>query len=304
MLNSLTIIRQIKNVSSELEEVLIQMERISPVANVHALEMRMETLVKSMQELTDNIKQQVNNIKYQTDNMKNLVEDVVFKNIMIIEKDTSDYEITKDSGTTKQMLHTLKPYLQARLRVTREVNQDMEEISLPQVMEAAVLIVDSLKNGGKLLICGNGGSAADSQHVAAELMSKMNKAIERPALAAVALTTDTSIITAYANDTNFEGVFARQVEGLGSPGDVLLGISTSGNSTNVGLAIAKARQKNMKTIGLFGAGAKLGKQVDVKIIIPHKNTQTVQENMLPLEHLLCETVEALMYPEVISHLSI
>jgi len=160
-----------------------------------------------------------------------------------------------------------------------------------QIVAAAEAIASALKGGNKLLLCGNGGSAADCQHVAAELVNRLSKQVERPPLAAVALTTDTSVLTAYANDYGFDGVFARQVEALGRPGDVLLAISTSGRSENVRRAVHKARQLGMVTVGLLGEGGPLTEQVDTAIVIPNGDTQHVQEAMLPVEHLICRLVE-------------
>ena len=163
------------------------------------------------------------------------------------------------------------------------------------VVRAADTIAGAYRAGGKLLLCGNGGSAADCQHVAAELVSRLSADFERPALAAIALTTDTSFLTAFGNDYGFEGVFARQVEALGRSGDVLLGISTSGSSENVCRAVAAARELGMTTIGLLGEGGRLTASVDVAIVVPDRNTQRVQEAMLPLEHALCALVERAVF---------
>ncbi len=159
-------------------------------------------------------------------------------------------------------------------------------------------VVDSYKNGGKLLLCGNGGSAADCQHIAAEFMIRLSHVIQRPALPAIALTTDTSNLTAGGNDIGFDNIFARLVEGLGIKGDVLLGISTSGNSANVIKAVEKAKEKGLVTIGLLGGtGGKLKDIVDVSIVIPSKNTQRIQEGHITVAHILCESVETIMYGE-------
>jgi len=164
--------------------------------------------------------------------------------------------------------------------------------SCPDSIEAASnLIADSFKNGGKLLLCGNGGSAADCQHMAAEFTSRLTREFERPGLPAIALTTDTSFLTAFANDINFEGIFARQVQALGKPGDVVLGISTSGSSKNVVLAFEEAAKHGLKTIALCGATGKLKTMADVAISVPATNTQFIQEAHLNIEHLICEIVE-------------
>jgi D-sedoheptulose 7-phosphate isomerase len=165
-----------------------------------------------------------------------------------------------------------------------------EECGL-QIIEAADLIAEALRTGGKILLCGNGGSAADCQHVAAEFTSTLSKERPRGALAAIALTTDTSFLTAYGNDYGFEGVFARQVEALGRAGDVLVGISTSGRSENVRRAIRVGRERLLRTIGIVGKGGPLREEVEVAIVIPAEDTQHVQEAMLPIEHLICQLAE-------------
>ncbi|RMD88217.1 MAG: SIS domain-containing protein [Candidatus Dadabacteria bacterium] len=165
------------------------------------------------------------------------------------------------------------------------------ESCTPDIAEASAAIVESFKGGGKLLICGNGGSAADAQHMAAEFVSRLTKEFERPALPAIALTTDTSFLTAYANDCGYEGVFARQIEGLGRKGDVCLGISTSGSSKNVIRAFETARSLGLKTISLTGQGDGLKLLSDIWISVPSTNTQHIQEAHLCIEHIICEMVE-------------
>src|SRR5258708_3109219 len=142
------------------------------------------------------------------------------------------------------------------LRETAAVKQRTIECCTPPILAAAELIAASFRAGGKLLLCGNGGSAADCQHMAAEFTSRLSADFVRPGLPAIALTTDTSFLTAYANDFDFDGVFARQVQALGKPGDVLLGISTSGTSKNVIRAVEAAREMGLKTVLLTGAGCK------------------------------------------------
>lgn len=166
---------------------------------------------------------------------------------------------------------------------------------LDSVLEAAQLIIDTFESGGKLLLCGNGGSAADCQHMATEFVSRLSKEIERPGLPAVALTTDTSFLTAYPNDFDFAGIFERQVQALGKPGDVLIAISTSGNSSNVMQAVDAARRLKMKSIGLTGDTGMLGEAVDIGIRIPSGDTQHIQEAHLAVEHVLCELVERSIY---------
>jgi len=181
-----------------------------------------------------------------------------------------------------------RSYLEASSAVTaRSV-----EACLEDVISAAEIITASLHRGGKILICGNGGSAADAQHLAAELVSCLTKDNLRGALAAVALTTDTSILTAIGNDFGFEGVFDRQVEALGRPGDVVLGISTSGNSVNVVRALERARQQGIRAIALTGEdGGKMAPAADVTIRVPSAHPGHVQEAHKAIEHLLAMLVE-------------
>ncbi len=167
---------------------------------------------------------------------------------------------------------------------------------LPGILDSINLLVDAYKNGKKLLLCGNGGSAADCQHIATELMIRLNHNISRPALAAIALTTDTSNLTAGGNDIGYENIFARNVEGLGNNGDVLLAISTSGNSPNVIKAVEMAHSKKMKVIGfLGGSGGKLNSIVDIPIVVPSNNTQRIQEGHITIAHIICELTEYELY---------
>jgi len=159
------------------------------------------------------------------------------------------------------------------------------------IVRAAQLMSETLKSGGKLLLCGNGGSAADCQHLAAEFVNLLSVDVMRPALAAIALTTDTSFLTAFSNDFGFEGVFERQVQALGKAGDTLIGISTSGASQNVIRAIRAARALNMHTIILMGSNGVLAEEADVAIRVPNVNTQLIQEACLTIEHILCDLVE-------------
>jgi D-sedoheptulose 7-phosphate isomerase len=151
-------------------------------------------------------------------------------------------------------------------------------------------ICEALRSGGRVLLCGNGGSAADAQHIAAELVGRFK--LERSAFAAVALTTDTSILTALGNDYGYSTVFSRQVEALCNEGDVLIGISTSGNSPNVLEAVRVARERGAKTVGLTGEnGGKLKDLVDACIRIPSSDTPRIQEGHITIGHIICELVE-------------
>jgi D-sedoheptulose 7-phosphate isomerase len=154
-------------------------------------------------------------------------------------------------------------------------------------------IWESLQRGGKLLLCGNGGSAADAQHLATECMVRLEA--ERAPLPAMALTTDTSLLTAAGNDHGFETIFARQVAGLGRPGDVLLAISTSGNSRNVMRAVEEARQRGLHTLGLLGKdGGELKAMVHIALVVPSSNTQRIQEVHITVGHILCGALERRM----------
>jgi D-sedoheptulose 7-phosphate isomerase len=178
-----------------------------------------------------------------------------------------------------------------------EVKQRVIEQCIGVVVESAEAISEAIRTGHKLLICGNGGSAADSQHIAAEFVSTLSVDYQRPAIPAVALTTDSSILTAIANDFGYEGVFARQVEALGQAGDVLWGISTSGNSQAVLRAVETARSIGMKTIGMTGKdGGILAPAVDLAIVVPTQKGLHIQECHLALYHIIVAIVERTLYP--------
>ncbi len=180
----------------------------------------------------------------------------------------------------------IQDIVQDSIRVTEAAfAQNMENIET-----AIAMISDCFKNGQKLLICGNGGSAADSQHIAAEFVGRFQK--ERRALAAIALTTDTSILTCLSNDYQFDCVFSRQVEAIGAPGDVFLGLSTSGHSQNVIQAVQAAQAKGMRTIALTGeGGGRLAEVVELCLAVPSKVTARVQEAHITIAHAICELVE-------------
>jgi D-sedoheptulose 7-phosphate isomerase len=166
-----------------------------------------------------------------------------------------------------------------------------------QILDATAAIVESVRGGGKLLLCGNGGSAGDAQHLATEFVSTLTVDRRRGAIPAVALTTDTSLLTAVANDFGFQGVFARQVEALGREGDVLLGISTSGTSENVVRALEQARAQGLRTIALTGeGGGKLGPLADVQITVPSSETSHVQEAHIAVGQLIAFLVEDELFP--------
>ena len=176
-----------------------------------------------------------------------------------------------------------------------EVQRQTAARCLDSVLGVSALLVECFRAGNKVLICGNGGSAADAQHMAAEFVNRLSKDTPRPGLPAIALTTDTSFLTSFANDVGFEGVFERQVRALGKPGDALIGISTSGNSKNVIKSVLGAAQVGMKTIGLLGQGGELTSLVDEAIVIPSVDTQYVQEALLATEHVICFLVERALF---------
>jgi len=174
----------------------------------------------------------------------------------------------------------------------------LQSLSAP-IVRAGIVLADALRAGGKVLACGNGGSAADSQHFAAELLNRFER--ERAPLAAVALTTDTSTLTSIANDYAYDQVFAKQVRALGRKGDVLLAISTSGNSSNVVEAMHVAREVGMRIVALTGnAGGKMARLIgaaDVEICVPHKVTARIQEVHLLVLHCLCDTIDYRLFGE-------
>ena len=188
----------------------------------------------------------------------------------------------------KFIIDSLNESSETKLKIIGQLTED--------ILKAVDLLATSFKSGNKLLLCGNGGSAADCQHIATELMIRLSHHIQRPALPAIALTTDTSNLTAGGNDIGFENVFARNVEGLGNKGDVLLAISTSGNSPNVIKAVQAAHNKKMKVIGFLGGnGGKLKDQVDLPIVVPSSNVQRIQEGHITIAHIICELVEDKLY---------
>jgi D-sedoheptulose 7-phosphate isomerase len=176
------------------------------------------------------------------------------------------------------------------------VKQEAEKILPEQVARGIVAMTDCLRSGGKVMACGNGGSAADAQHFAAELIGRFER--ERQELAAIALTTDTSILTAVGNDYSYDEIFSKQVRGLGKKGDILIGISTSGNSKNVVSAIEVAKQMGIKIIALTGNGggkiATLLDADDIHLCAPSTRTARIQETHLVLLHALCDGVDHLL----------
>jgi D-sedoheptulose 7-phosphate isomerase len=186
--------------------------------------------------------------------------------------------------------------LTRQLRESAALKERMARESGPSILAAAQALTAAFRSGNKLLLCGNGGSAADCQHMATEFVSRLSRERERRALPAIALTTDTSFLTAYSNDSGFDGVFERQIEAHGQPGDVLIAISTSGNSGNVVRGVRKAKSLGLTTIGLVGEGGELTGLVDLPIVVPSRDTQRIQEAMLAVEHILCDLTEEALFP--------
>lgn len=193
------------------------------------------------------------------------------------------------------MNDSIAPRIAGHLLASAAVKQQASEECCSAAARAAEIIADRLRGGGMLMLCGNGGSAADAQHIAAEFVAMLDHHRPRPGLAAIALTTDTSLLTAFANDVGFDGVFARQVEALGRPDSVLLGISTSGNSGNVIAALETGRKKGMVTIGLTGGtGGKIATVADIAITVPSDSIQHIQETHIALGHAITAEVEILL----------
>jgi phosphoheptose isomerase len=186
--------------------------------------------------------------------------------------------------------HAMQEGIELRQHCLEQLNNEL--------LAANALMVSSLRQGGKILACGNGGSAADAQHFAGELVNRFE--VNRPGLAAVAMTHDASVITSIANDFSFDDVYARQVEALGRPGDVLLAISTSGNSTNVLKAVDAAARKHMPCVALSGGhGGALAEHsaVDVSLCIPHPSTPRIQEMHITCLHIICSLIDHTMFGE-------
>ena len=193
-------------------------------------------------------------------------------------------------GQADEMLDLIRKWFQESAKLQLRFVEEQAE----NLQAAAGMMVESFTNGGKVIIFGNGGSAADAQHMAAEFVNKFR--IERPPLPALALTTDTSILTSIANDYSFDEVFVKQIKALGRAGDVALAISTSGRSPNVLAGVREARSRGLTTIGLTGGdGGPLAREVDLALVVFGESTPQVQEVHLMIEHVLCELVDELLF---------
>lgn len=184
------------------------------------------------------------------------------------------------------MVNEISRQMKAHIEVVRSVEEQLAEA----IAASVEMLVDALRNGKKILLMGNGGSAADAQHFAAEMVGRF--LMERKALPAIALTTDTSILTAVGNDYGFDEIFKRQVEALAEPGDVVFGISTSGKSVNVKRAIEAGKNIGAKTLGLLGCdGGDIASVVDLHLTVPSTETPRIQEAHLVIIHIICDLVE-------------
>ncbi len=184
------------------------------------------------------------------------------------------------------MREKIKDILLESIQVKEEILRNQIE----SIVEISQLMIDCLRKGGKVIVFGNGGSASDSQHIAAELVGRFKK--DRSALAGIALTTNTSILTSLANDYGYDVVFSRQVEALGKKNDVVLGISTSGKAKNVALGIKQAKKMGIKTVALSGGdGGELVKLADLSLLVPSNITARIQEAHITIAHIICEMIE-------------
>jgi D-sedoheptulose 7-phosphate isomerase len=187
--------------------------------------------------------------------------------------------------------------IRAMLDESARVKRELAEQAAPAIARAAAWIAEAYRSGGKTLLFGNGGSAADAQHIATEFNARLTR--DRPALASIALTVNASDVTAIANDYGFERVFARLIEAHGREGDIAIAISTSGNSPNVVNAVDEARSRGLRSIGLLGrGGGKLLDRVDLALLVPSDDTQRIQESHITVAHAIAEVVELLLFPEL------
>jgi D-sedoheptulose 7-phosphate isomerase len=187
-------------------------------------------------------------------------------------------------------------FIDDELKASAETKRLIAEKCPEAIGKVVDTLIRSLNQGGKILLCGNGGSAADAQHLATELVIRMDPKLKRPAIPAIALSTDSSMLTAGANDIGYDNVFARAVEALGRKGDVLLAISTSGNSESINRALAQARAAGMATVGFLGKdGGRSRDLVDHAVIVPSNDTQRIQEGHITIGHIVCALLEREMY---------
>ena len=202
-----------------------------------------------------------------------------------------------DSSSAKTEDSVLAGLYESSLRRSADVSLATIDACRDAVASAVAQLVQTYRDGGTVFFCGNGGSAADAQHLATEMMIRLGRDVKRPALGAVSLATDTSNLTAGGNDIGFDNVFARNIEGLGRSGDSLVAISTSGNSPNVLAAVQKAQALGLSTVALTGgSGGQLRTTADVAIVIPSDDVQHIQETHITVGHILCQAIEQTLYP--------
>jgi D-sedoheptulose 7-phosphate isomerase len=190
---------------------------------------------------------------------------------------------------------TIKDIILDILEAGNEIKRRCIETNVDNIIKAAGMLASCITSGNKVLIFGNGGSAADAQHLAAEFVNRFQ--IERPPLAAIALTTDTSILTSVGNDYHFDEIFSKQIQALGKKGDIAWGISTSGNSPNVLKAVTAAQKIGITTIGMTGRAGKLGAYADLVFSVESDTTARIQETHIMLGHIVCDLLERKLYPE-------
>jgi len=194
------------------------------------------------------------------------------------------------------MTMTRQTFIQESLKASSEIKLKIAQALSGEISSAIDMLKTCLTGKNKVMLCGNGGSAADAQHLATEFVIRLSPAIKRPGLAAIALSTDTSNLTAGANDIGYDNVFARSVEALGRPGDVLIGISTSGRSESINKAFLKAKELGIRTIGFLGKDGGTSKElVDLALVVPSHDTQRIQEGHITIGHIIFQSVEEELY---------
>ncbi len=206
----------------------------------------------------------------------------------LIDRSKRTRKLTDKNSLADRTARYLEDSAQTLSAAARELSE--------QIASVATAIADAFSNNKKIMLCGNGGSAADSQHIATEFVSTLTAGFSRRSLPAMALTTDTSFLTAFANDFDYSDVFSRQVEGHAQPGDILIGLSTSGNSENIYRALTTANELKLTTIGFVGnGGGKIGEVADIAITVPSNVTAHIQEAHLSIGHAVCYAVEDLLF---------
>ncbi len=195
----------------------------------------------------------------------------------------------------------MKNYIKEQIKKSYEIKQTIYNDNglIAKIEEVSKLCVDLYRNSRKTILAGNGGSAADAQHIAAELVGRYG--FDRPSLASLALTTDTSALTAIGNDYGYDYIFSRQIEGMGQKGDLFIGISTSGNSLNIIKAFHSAKEKGITTVALVGRdGGEMGKIADYSLIVPSNSTPRIQESHILIGHIICDIIEKEIFTDGLS----